>query len=525
VTANLGTRRTTLPWFDWARHLSFQVKLGLMVNLLILVLIAGSLFLMERRQRTAIVQEVEKRALIMAQALESATTADLLTYNYVSIEQSVLKFSKEPDLVYAEVMDKEGGVAAEYIRDYPIRRILTGSTRPKTSVPTIDQLSLPGTERETVYDVRLPVMIEGSPEPWGTIRLGVSLKRMHAEIARSRWQIAGFGLVGLVLGSAAATLLARRMTRPIQALTRGVAAVGRGDFSQQIEVVSQDELGQLSSAFNEMTQQLARIRELEDRLRRADRLAALGTMAAGIAHDIRNPLTSILIFSQLMSSHHNDPEVREKFDRVVPRELERVQAVIEDMMELARPSTMHLEPASVNEILTQVFELYEEQAATQGVKIAREFDPTLPFCLTDRKRLHRCLSNLISNAIQAMANGGDLAVRTCLVPTPAGVASLAGDAAPDSAIQISVSDTGPGIPADRLSRIFDPFYTTKEKGLGLGMAIAHRIIEDHKGTIDVESQVGIGTSFTVHLPVSLSIAPIASRTACLHTSSATRIPS
>jgi signal transduction histidine kinase len=142
-------------------------------------------------------------------------------------------------------------------------------------------------------------------------------------------------------------------------------------------------------AFNEMTAQLARLRELEERLHRADRLAALGTMAAGIAHDIRNPLTSILIFSQLMSLHHDDPEIRAKFDRVVPRELERVQAVIEDMMELARSTTLHLEATNLNEVIAQVVELYEEQAATQEIKISRELAPDLPYCIGDRKRLHR----------------------------------------------------------------------------------------------------------------------------------------
>lgn len=498
-----GSKRFIWSWRGWMAHLSFQAKLALMVNLLIILLIVGSALLVERRQRIAIVHELEKRTLLMARALESAVAADLLTYNYVSIEQSVQKFSKTPDLVYAVVVDKEGNIAAQFLQDYPLRRILTqrtGDRKPRP--PTIDQVHVPGTERDTIYDVDLPVIVENSPEPWGTIRLGVSLKGMHKEIAQTRWQIAGFGVLGLLLGSAAATFLARRMTRPIHALTRGVAAVGRGDLNQRIEVASRDELGQLSAAFNTMTVQLARVRELEERLRRADRLAALGTMAAGIAHDIRNPLTSILIFSQLMSLHHDDPDVRQKFDRVVPRELERVQSVIEDMMELARPATLHFEPTNLNEVLTQALELYEGQAATQGVKIAREFDPDLPFCNADRKRLHRCFSNLIANAIQAMPKGGDLVAHTSLALDFPAAASQVADGPSDGMIRVTITDTGQGIPTDRLSRIFDPFYTTKEKGLGLGMAITHRIVEDHRGTIDVQSQVGLGSTFTIHLPVS-----------------------
>jgi signal transduction histidine kinase len=483
--------------------LTFRVKLALLVNLLIVLLILGTAFLVEQRQRSAIVQEVEKRALVMARALDSAVAADLVTYNYVSIEQSVQKFSKGPDLVYVFVFDKEGSVAAQYIRDYPLSRMLPQRGELKRGEAVVDQVHLPGMERETVHDVRLPVTVEGAPQAWGMIRLGVSLQAMHQEIARTRWQIAGFVVLGLLVGSLASVVLARRMAQPIQAIMQGVAAIGKGDFGHRIEVASHDELGQLSMAFNEMSTQLARVRDLEERLRRADRLAALGTMAAGIAHDIRNPLTSILIFSQLMSLHHDDPDVREKFNRVVPRELERVQAVIEDMMELARPATIHREPVNMNELLTQVLELFESQANAQGIKIIPEYEPELPYCMADRKRLHRCFSNIVSNAIQAMPNGGDVTVRTRQATAVLFPSTGLPEPRSESAIQVTIADTGQGIPADRLSRIFDPFFTTKEKGMGLGMAITHRIVEDHKGTIDVQSEVGLGTTFTIHLPMTV----------------------
>ena len=177
-------------WREWAGRLSFRVKLGLMVNLLIVVLILGSAVLVEERLRTAIIQEVEKRALVMARGLASSVTDDLITYNYVSIEQSTAKFSKDPDLVYVLVLDKERNVAAQFLRDYPLRTILNRRDLLKPGDATIDQLHLPGTERDTVYDVKLPVMVEGSPESWGLVRLGVSLQGVHREISRTRWQIA-----------------------------------------------------------------------------------------------------------------------------------------------------------------------------------------------------------------------------------------------------------------------------------------------------------------------------------------------
>ncbi len=498
------TEGRPVAWRGWISRLSFRAKLALIVNLLVVVLVVGFAIVFEQRQRAAIIQEVEKRAVVMAEILASSITSDLLTYNYVSIEQTVRQFGKKPDLVYVMVTDKEGSVAAQFILDYPLTRLLQQRNKARGTGPSLEQLTLPGMEDDIVYAVMQPIRVEGSTEVWGTVRLGVSLKAMREEIARTRWQIAGFGILALLLGSAATVLLAQRMTRPIRALTEGVAAVGKGDFSRRIEVTSQDELGQLSATFNAMSAQLDRVRDLEERLRRADRLAALGTMAAGIAHDIRNPLTSIQIFSQLVASRPDDLSVREKFSRVVPRELQRVQAVIEDMMELARPLPLQLEPLDLNKALRELLELHEEQLTAQKIQVNQDLAPDLPPILGDSKRLPRCLGNFLSNAIQAMPQGGELKIQTshleaALLPDPARPAEGL-----TPVVQVRVRDTGVGIPADRLPKIFDPFYTTKEKGLGMGMAIAHRIIEDHKGTVDVESAVGAGTTFTLCFPVHTS---------------------
>jgi signal transduction histidine kinase len=493
------------------KHITLHAKFILILNLLVVLLVASAALLAEMQQRNAIIEEVRKRALTLARGLANASANSLVTYNYVGVEQSLAVATRSPDVVYVVVLDKEGNTAASSTRDVPSRAVLLdgkGLTAAGPD-PLIRQLRIPGTEAETVYDVAVPVTVEGSDQRWGTVRLGVSLDSMYKQIARTRWQIFAFGLMAVLIASLSSVILAERITKPLQALTRGVAAVGHGDLTQRITIQTKDELGELAQAFNEMTAKLARVRELEERLRRADRLAALGTMAAGIAHDIRNPLTSILIFSQLMSLHHDDPDVRAKFDRVVPRELERVQGIIEDMMELARSTTMNLEPTNLNEVLAQVLELYESPAATQGVKILRDFAPELPVCMGDKKRLHRCFSNIITNGIQAMASGGDLAVHTSLVSLtrlPDLQAREEGAAAGvqnGSAICVIISDTGQGISPERLSRIFDPFYTTKEKGLGLGMAITHRIVEDHKGSIDVRSQVGLGTTFSIYFPISV----------------------
>ena len=488
----------------WIAGLRLRTKFILAVNGLILVLVVAATLLVEMRQRQTIVREVEKRAITLAQSLAAATTNDLLTYNFVGLEQKLAEVARQEDVLYAVARDREGLVAS-----HTLRKELEG-TRPKDEVNLramateeilVQRVQHP--EEGDAYDIAVPVLVGSSQDKWGTIRVGVSLENMKKELARTAWQISGFGIMAMLLGSLGSVWVARRFTTPIQRLLQGVGAVGRGDFSQTIDVHWGDEIGQLSTAFNEMTRQLARVRDLEDRLRRSDRLAALGTMAAGIAHDIRNPLTSISIFTQLMSQNFQDPEVRTKFDRVVPRELERVQRVLEDMLELARPSSLNREPTDVNEVLLQVMELFERQLSEQGIVATTNLTFPLPKTMADRKKLHRCFANAIHNAIQAMPKGGRFTVSSRLFVAPRSSLSLT-DAAEGGAreiIRILVADTGVGIPSELLPHIFEPFFTTKEKGTGLGMAIAHRIIEDHNGAIEVSSRVGEGTTFRLTLPV------------------------
>jgi signal transduction histidine kinase len=477
-------------------RLTLRAKFVLILNLCVASLATSAAIMAEIQQRNAIIEEVRKRADILALGLADASRNSLLTYNYVGVEQSLALAQQSPDVVYARVWDKERRIAAKILNTPAREEAGEKDVFPEGLNPVTRERRVAGLPADIVYEVTVPVMAEGSSQRWGTVQLGLSLASMNERIASSRRYILGLGLFAILIASLGSVILSGRITRPLQALTQAVAAVGHGDLGQRIAVETKDEIGQLGHAFNEMILKLARMRELEEHVHRIDRLAALGTMAAGIAHDIRNPLTSILIFSQLMSAHHDDPEIREKFNRVVPRELERVQSVIEDMMELARPGMLKREPVNVNDILEQLLELFENQASAQGVKIVREY-AAVHYCLADRKRLHRCFSNFVSNAIQAMPEGGELTVKTILLDS---FLFPRTDPQPEPAVQVIIADTGKGIPGEVLQRIFDPFFTTKEKGLGLGMAIAHRIVEDHNGAIDVKSDIGQGTRFSIALP-------------------------
>jgi PAS domain S-box-containing protein len=262
---------------------------------------------------------------------------------------------------------------------------------------------------------------------------------------------------------------------------------------------------------------LSPMRLLEQRLNRADRLAALGQMAAGIAHEVKNPLASVHTFVQLVSRRHEDASFIEKFDRIVPRELNRINLIVEEMLELARPTRLQNKQTQITPILRRVIEVYAERMQQQHIDLKTDFATSLPEMMLDAEQLYRGFANIILNAIEAMGTGGELRI-TCR-PAPKALVDFAapgiqqahacqqpGSAQPidvfTSDLEIIFVDSGPGIPPEQLNLVFTPFHTTKPKGTGLGLAITHKIMEDHGGSMQIDSQVGDGTTVTIRLPAS-----------------------
>jgi two-component system sensor histidine kinase AtoS len=240
------------------------------------------------------------------------------------------------------------------------------------------------------------------------------------------------------------------------------------------------------------------VRNLESQLRRSDRLAAVGTLAAGLAHEIKNPLTSLLTFSRHLNRRFDDEAFREKFQRVVPRELERINTIVERLLELTRPARLDFRPVRIPALLERVVELYANEIEAKQLRVTRDYARDLPRVEADPDSLYRAFVNLVGNALDAMHTGGRLALR-------AGWASadrLGTRRARQVAVEIE--DDGVGIPDSDTDRVFNPFFTTKDTGTGLGLALTHKIVDDHGGTIDFRSVPGRGTTFRIVLPVNAS---------------------
>ena len=245
---------------------------------------------------------------------------------------------------------------------------------------------------------------------------------------------------------------------------------------------------------------LSKLRQLEAEVRRGETLAAAGRMAVGFAHEIRNPLGAIRGAVQLLSRElAGETRLREYTD-VVLTEVERVNRIIELLQDLGRPVKPRVVPLNLYQLLQRVLLVNEEGAAARQVTIVRRYDPSLPPILGDEDRLAQVFHNLVRNAIEAMKDGGQLTVTTrASLNALYGKVDLGGG--PRSMLEVQVADEGSGISPAVRAKIFDPFFTTKPSGLGLGLAICHRILEEHHGAIQVDSSLGRGTVVTCFLPI------------------------
>jgi signal transduction histidine kinase len=312
----------------------------------------------------------------------------------------------------------------------------------------------------------------------------------YAIATRTRWVLMGAALLALVVSVGIGWRWGRHFIGRILAVKTGTQAIADGRLGERVRVDGHDEVSELGDAFNAMADRLV---ELTDNVRKQERQAMFGRIAAGLVHDLSHPIQNIGNGCKLILKMHEDVEYRDLFRRTVDRELAAIKRVLEDLRNVARPIPLEHFPLDFNRIIGEVVETMRPVAETAGVTLAADLTPAAPFIEGDVFALGRVYRNLILNALQATAPGGSVTVTT---------AEAAGRA------RVAIADTGCGIPADRLPRIFEDFVTTKRRGLGLGLAISRKIVEQLGGTIAVASEVGRGTTFTLEFP-STSARPMA----------------
>ncbi|MCX7994820.1 MAG: cache domain-containing protein [candidate division WOR-3 bacterium] len=305
----------------------------------------------------------------------------------------------------------------------------------------------------------------------------------------------GLTIIAMLAVTGFSYLLSGTITKSLGEIARAAREIGKGNFPEKINITTQDEIADLAKAFQYM---IDSIKKRDEELKRyaqqtiaeAERLAIIGQLAAGVAHEINNPLTGILLYCDLMLKNFPDDSPYKKNLIRINNEAQRCKTIVKGLLDFAREKKPEIKRASINELIESTLNLLKTQAIFLNITTKLELENNLPQINIDPGQIQQVLINIIMNAVEAMKGYGVLKIKT--------------EFSEDKNFAIiSISDTGPGIKPEHIKKIFEPFFTTKEAshGVGLGLSISKRIIEDHNGTIEVHSELGKGATFKIKLPI------------------------
>ena len=471
-------------------HARIRTKLALMI-LVMMALTLGIHFLIETHYEKVLVDLVQNQTEDLSKALE------------ISVQQMTSKGQTDQQLL----QDYVGRLSARGVSEISILssewKVLASSNQAKVGTrvrpphrggkgPLVISGTLGGDEevsKKAAYNLDIPIIVDDQKQ--GYIRLHIILDDFAAllrSIHRKRSLATSLVFLG---GVGAALLLAYRLTSPLKRLSEAVERVSAGNLEASVPVERGDEIGRLQTSFNRMLEKLRENRRLESQLRRAERAGSLGRLASAVAHEIRNPLNFVSLSVDHLRADlaPEDPLRAQEHAQTVlaiKEELRRVDSMVTDFLSFGRPARLQLQPCRMEEVLQEVLRLAAPAAERQKVTFHCEIHPELPPIVADPEGVRVCLQNLVMNGIQAMPHGGDLMLRI----EPEGVES----------VRLTVVDHGVGIPSEDQEKIFEPYFSTKEAGVGLGLAITRRIIQEHEGRIEVLSPKDGGTEFQVRLP-------------------------
>jgi signal transduction histidine kinase len=487
---------------------SLRAKFILVIVSLQIALMGAVTIVVERNQREAIIEQARLRALSLGESLATLSEGYLLGYNFAKLEQVAERLTThDPDVFYTVAHLHDGIVAAYSGRDDlqgtslddPISLAALQAIAPLTQEIVIPE------SKELGYDVAIPVIVAGSARKWGTIRLGFSLKRAYGLIHQTRRDLLLLSLGAIICGTSLAIVLAMRISQPIGHLVAAAQGLAKGAYGRPVQVNARDEIGYLAHAFEQMRTSLLRhleseaderrrleesnrkLREAQQQLIQSESMAAVGKVAARVAHEVNNPLAIIKTAVRIIRNQSAPDSPTTGSLQMIEDEISRIARIIQELLEFSRPTTPVQEWVQINAIIQSLEPLLEQDLREKQIALKNILESELPLVLISSDQLKQVVLNLVRNAADAMPQGGELVIRT---------------AHQGQCVELSIADTGCGIPAEHREHIFDPFFTTKQrgKGMGLGLSVSYGIITAARGRIEVESEVGKGSLFRVGLP-------------------------
>ena len=483
----------------------------LAVGLVSVAVFGTSAWLASRAHERGLAALVERQALILSDTIRNGTRQAMLLNEREMVHRIIEQIGRHEGLEKIRVYNKEGEVI------YSPDPALVG-TRVDQRSEACDGCHAAGTSvaelsagrRTRVFEDadggrQLGVITPIANEPacanggchahapgqkvLGVLDVTVSLADVDRQVAAGRRTAFGFALAGIAaISLLLAGLFSRWVGRPVEALVAATEKIAAGDLGHQVPVPRLDELGHLAASFNQMTVRLA---EARNQVYQANKLASVGRLAAGIAHEINNPLTGVLTYSSFLLKRATDDETRSDLGTIV-HETKRCRDIVRGLLDFARQVPPRKTQVDLNAIVERALAIVDNQLRVQNIQVTKSLAQDLPQFAADANQLQQVMINLLVNAADACESGD----RQIFIGS--GVNRV--DGRPTA--EIKVADNGAGIPEKNLGRIFEPFFTTKEnKGTGLGLAVCWGIVSEHGGTIDVDSKVGRGSTFTVRLPL------------------------
>jgi signal transduction histidine kinase len=457
----------------------------IMLTLLIVAMI--TLFTMNQLSQSRLVREIQESSTAVSEILQKSVE-DLTSETEVETSRlaDYLKEARQKGINEINIINTEGEIIdssdPEKIgKKREIKKLEKG-------LKAAPGKKSGGTASLKPYNLIVPVIV--GDEQLGYVEIDLLLDNIkeiqHDNFVRRLVATCGIFGLGIVL----IIFLARRYTYPIQRLVLKVKQVAEGDLSVTVPVESSDEIGELAASFNEMVEQLRQRHSLEERLHEAEHLSRVGQLASGIAHEIRNPLNYISLAIDHLKGEikASSPESQEEIFRIadtIKEEVRKANYMVLNFMNYGRPLKLRRAEVEYRDIVDRALTVLGDKLKEHKVTVRLEIPPDLPPLYCDQELFRNCLFNFVTNAAQSMPEGGVITLG----------ASLA-----DGFFQLTFQDEGGGIAPEELDKIFQPYFTTKEAGIGLGLAITERIIKEHGGEIKVASTPGSGTRFTVLMP-------------------------
>jgi hypothetical protein len=336
----------------------------------------------------------------------------------------------------------------------------------------------------------------------GILTVANSLKEMDEMVSSVKSHSTVLAVITIAfLSSVLGVLFLKFVELPIRKLTHVMRRVEEGDFDARAPLKGKDEMGRLGGSLNGMIRKLQLAKQEaeeyhQELVQRADRMASIGELASGIAHEIRNPLAGIQGAIQILAEGFPKEDGRRQVTDEIQKQIIRLERLVKGLLNYAKPVPANYVPTDINELADKVLSFFVTQGGRQdSLKIEKMFFSSLPAVMVDPNSMEQAFLNILLNAQKAMPMGGTLTIGTRLS------ARRREDATEIQEVQIVFADTGAGISKENLTKIFNPFFSTRVDGTGLGLSITKNIVEQHEGKIEVESQVNVGTKFTISLPV------------------------